>query len=111
MSNEININDTAEIIVSDFEMSPSETPFLTEEELLEALSEHVEMMMKYRLEILLSTLYRLDVSERKVNLAMSPGATLPPHIGIAQLIIDRQKQRLQTKATYKTEPLDDWIDF
>jgi hypothetical protein len=36
---------------------------------------------------------------------------LPPHIGIAQLIIDRQKQRLYTKATYKTEPLEDWMDF
>lgn len=111
MSNEINISDTAELIASDFEMSPTATPFLTETELLDALSEHVEMMIKYRMEILLSTLYRLDVSERKVNLAMSPGATLPPHIGIAQLIIDRQKQRLHTKATYKTEPLDDWMDF
>lgn len=111
MSNEINISDTAELIISDFEMSPTESSYLSEEQLLEALAEHVEMMMKYRMEILLSTLYRLDVSERKVNLAMSPGATLPPHIGIAQLIIDRQKQRLHTKATYKTKPLDDWMDF
>ncbi|MGB1121759.1 MAG: hypothetical protein ACPG3Z_07165 [Saprospiraceae bacterium] len=111
MNHNITINDTADLIATDFEMSPSETPFLTEKDLLQALSEHVEMMMKYRMEILLSTLYRLDVSERKVNLAMSPGATLPPHIGIAQLIIDRQKQRLHTKATYKTEPLEDWMDF
>ena len=107
----INISETAKLIATDFEMSPSTTDFLTEAELLAALSEHVEMMMKYRLEILLSTLYRLDVSEQKVNMAMSPGAALPPHVGIAQLIIDRQKQRLHTKAMYKTEPLDDWMDF
>lgn len=111
MNNEVNITETAKLIASDFELSPSTTAFLTEAELLAALSEHVEMMLKYRLEILLSTLYRLDVSEQKVNIAMSPGAALPPHIGIAQLIIDRQKQRLHTKATYKTEPLEDWMDF
>ena len=111
MSNKINLNETAELIATDFEMSPTETPFLTEEKLLSALSEHVEMMMKYRMEILLSTLYRLDVSEQKVAAALSPGAVLSPHIGIAQLIIDRQKQRIYTKTTYKTEPLDDWIDF
>lgn len=107
----MNINETATLIANDFEMSPETTAFLTEEQLLEALSEHVEMMMKYRLEILMSTLYRLDVSEKKVNLAMSPSASVAPNIGIAQLIIDRQKQRLYTKATYKPEPLDDWMDF
>lgn len=106
-----NINQTAELIVSDFEMQAFDSPYLTEEELLNALSEHIENMMQYRMEVLLSTLYRLDVSEEKVEKAMSLSATLPPNIGIAQLIIDRQKQRLYTKATYKTEPLDDWMDF
>ena len=107
----MNINETAALIVDDFEMSLTETPFLTEDQLLEALSDHVEMMMKYRMEVLMSTLYRLDVSERKVAQAMSPAAELAPNIGIAQLIINRQKQRLHTKATYKVDPLKDWIDF
>lgn len=107
----MNINETATLIADDFEMSPEKVAFLTEDQLLEALAEHVEMMMKYRIEVLMSTLYRLDVSEKKVALAMSPGAALAPNVGIAQLIIDRQKQRLHTKATYKQAPLDDWIDF
>jgi hypothetical protein len=106
-----NINQTAELIATDFEMQTFDSPYLTEEKLLKALSEHIESMMQYRMEVLLSTLYRLDVSEEKVEKAMSTAAILPPHIGIAQLIIDRQKQRLYTKATYKTEPLDDWMDF
>lgn len=106
-----NIHQTAELIANDFEMQVFDSPYLTEAELLNALSEHIESMMKYRMEVLLSTLYRLDVAEEKVEKAMSIHATLPPHIGIAQLIIDRQKQRLYTKATYKTQPLDDWMDF
>lgn len=104
-----NINQTAELIANDFEMES--IPHLTEEDLLNALSEHVEYMMKYRMEVLLSTLYRLDVSEEKVEKAMSLNTILPPNVGIAQLIIDRQRRRLQTKATYKTEPLADWMDF
>jgi|AntRauTorckE5430_2_1112549.scaffolds.fasta_scaffold06636_3 hypothetical protein len=108
---ESNINQTAELIVNDFEMQTFDNPYLTEEELLHALSEHIENMLKYRMEVLLSTLYRLDVSEEKVEKAMSPMAILPPHIGIAELIINRERRRLHTKATYKTKPLDDWMDF
>jgi hypothetical protein len=108
---ESNVNETAVLIANDFEMQTFDNPYLTEEELLNALSEHIEDMLKFRMEVLLSTLYRLDVSEEKVEKALSPAAILPPHIGIAELIIDRQKKRLYTKAKYKTEPLADWMDF
>lgn len=46
-----NINQTAELIANDFEMQTFESPYLTEEELLNALSVHIDEMMKYRMEI------------------------------------------------------------
>jgi hypothetical protein len=104
------LQETAATIRQDFELFSDEN-FLTEAQLLAALATHVEEMLKNRIEVLMSTLYRLDVSEVKVAKALSPDALMPPHFGIAQLIIDRQKQRIETKNTYKTPPLDDWIDF
>ena len=101
---------TIELVVKDFEID-QQWDFLEEEELLAALSRHVKYMMESRMEVLMSTLYRLDVSEAKVANALSLIAIEPPHIGIAKLIIDRQKQRIQTKITYKQPPLKDWIDF
>ncbi len=109
MSNKNNIQETADLIQQDFEYMPRENEFLTEEDLLTALANHVTDMLKYKSEILMSNLYRLDVSEKKVALAMSPAAELPPNIGIAKLIIERQKQRVFTKNHYKTKPLDDWF--
>jgi hypothetical protein len=104
-----NIQETADLIQQDFEYMPKDLEFLTEEDLLEALANHVEDMLKYKSEILMSNLYRLDVSEKKVAFAMSPEAALPPNIGIANLIIERQKQRVFTKNHYKTKPLDNWF--
>ena len=109
MADKNNIQETANLIQQDFDYMPKEREFLTEEDLLKALASHVEDMLKYKSEVLMSNLYRLDVSEKKVALAMSPAAKLPPHIGVAQLIIDRQKQRIFTKNNYKTPPLDDWF--
>ena len=59
----------------------------------------------------MSMLYRLDVEERKILPVMHPGAPEPPHIGLARLVIERQKQRVETKRSIKTQPLegmDDW---
>ena len=97
---------TTDLIKKDFELEIGEDP-LTEEEMLIALAERVAYLMEYRLEFLMSSLYRLDVLEIHLNEALSPSAEDPPYIAIAKLIIERQKQRIFTKQKYKQEKLDD----
>lgn len=104
------IAQTTALVVKDFEIG-QQWNFLSETALLKALSEHVLYMMKYRMEVLMSTLYRLDVQEAKVAHALSTVAIEPPHVGIAKLIIERQKQRVHTKSTYKSPPLKDFFEF
>lgn len=100
--------DTA-LIVRNFELETTEES-LSEEELLELLTHQVAYMIEYKMDYLLSLLYRLDVLEHKINHALSPVAIDPPAIGLAKLILERQKQRVATKKEYKPkdEDLEGW---
>lgn len=101
--------ETQEMVARDFELDmPS---FLTEEELLEALTAHVAYMMERQMEYLLSALYRMDVAEQRVNAALHPDAPVPPARGIAVLIVERQRERLRTKRAYRQSQDRDWFDF
>ncbi len=101
------IEDTAALVSQDFELAPVSEPEMTEEALLRALSNCIADMIEYRLEYLLSLMYRLDVDERKVNEALSPLAEEAPNIALARLIIERQKRRAYTKKHYRPEQLED----
>ncbi len=85
--------------------------FSSEEDLLDALANHVAFMIERRLETLLSTLYRMDVSEGKVSQVLHPTSKEPANIGIARLILERQKARIFTKQHYKQNTMKDWFDF
>ena len=45
------------------------------------------------MDFLLSLMYRLDIDEHKINLALSPKAIVPPNVGLAHLILERQKYK------------------
>ncbi|NUO01298.1 MAG: hypothetical protein HUU01_11850 [Saprospiraceae bacterium] len=104
------IEDTAQLVASEFELAPFAEPEMTEEALLLALSNCIADMIQYRLEYLLSLMYRLDIDERKVNLALSPLAEEPANIGLARLVIERQKRRAFTKKHYRPGKItdEDW---
>lgn len=74
-------------------------PILDEKMLLVLFTQRVEEMMREDLGLLLSTLYRLDVEEEKIQHALK-SPTVPPAEGIASLIIERQKERLLTRKKY-----------
>lgn len=86
-------------------------PFGSEEELLQLLADRIADMLETRPEYLMSLLYRLDVLEKKIVPAMHPAAPDPPHIGLAKLVLERQKQRLETKRTIKPSPIEGWEDW
>ncbi|MBP8238385.1 MAG: hypothetical protein KAX50_00315 [Saprospiraceae bacterium] len=81
---------------------------VSEERLLELLSDQVAWLIEHRLEYLMSLMYRLDVDELKVDRALSPAGEEPAHIALARLILDRQRQRVFTKKHYRQQFPDNW---
>lgn len=80
---------------------------MDEAELLRLLADQIDHLMQHRMEWLLSLMYRLDVSEAKVNAALHPAAPEPANLGLARLVLERQKRRAWTKLNVPPEPLDD----
>ena len=101
---------TQDLIVRDFALEAPEREF-TEEELLKYLSEVIAQMIERKPDFLFSLLYRLDVEEHKINMALAPAAGEPANVGLARLVLERQKQRVLTKQFYKPEKLDDLGDL
>ena len=78
-----------------------EDSILDEKALLELFTKRVEEMMRTDLGLLLSSLYRLDVEEHKIQKALR-SSTVPAAIGIASLIIERQKEKIATRKKYSS---------
>jgi hypothetical protein len=98
-----------DLIVKDFELVAPEEE-LTEEEFFDFLADHIAYLIEHKLEYLMSLMYRLDINEAKVHFALSPMAPEPANIGIARLVLERQKQRVATKQYYRQvqpEGMDD----
>ena len=100
-----------DLIIRDFEIELKEEQTLSEEEVFDLLADQIAYMIEYRLDFLLSLMYRLDVLEHKINAALHPSAPKPANIGLAKLVWERQKQRMETKQQYKQTKIDDWEDF
>lgn len=105
MQAELN-KDTKALILQDFEME-GQDPLVSEEALFNLLADRITYMIEHKLDFLLSLMYRLDVKEDKVQFALSPLAPDPPNIGLAKLVMDRQRVRMATKLHYKQPTLED----
>ncbi|NRB62897.1 MAG: hypothetical protein HRU40_07700 [Saprospiraceae bacterium] len=102
---------TAAIVKQQFDIEEDASEPLTEEAFHGFLSKKIEWMLEYNIELLFSTLYRMDVSEKSVAEAMHPEAAFPAHLGLATLVIKRQMERIRTKIDLKQPPLqedEDW---
>ena len=80
---------------------------LSDEEMIRHIAHRVEQMLKGDPDLLMSYLYRLDVEEKKINAALET-SPFPAHVTFANLIWERQKQRLETKLKYKQDPIEGW---
>lgn len=108
MSKENTTQLTAALIGRDFELENIDQ-HLTEEQLFQMLADHIDWLIERRMEWLLSLMYRMDVNEAKVQAALSPNAPEAANIGLARLVLERQKQRVYTKQQYKTTDLgEEW---
>ncbi len=97
----------ATLLSQDFDID--QTAAASEEDLLRMLVDHLDFLIDNRMEWLLSMMYRMDIDEVKVQAALLPTAAEPANIGLARLILDRQKRRVFTKQHYRPEDLgEEW---
>ena len=83
---------------------------ITEEDLFRMVADQVAYFIEYKIDTLMSLMYRLDVKQSAVEKALAPNVTQPANEVIAGLIIERQKERIRTKQKYKPDPLNDIED-
>ena len=80
-----------------------------EKALIEVLASRISELLDSNPDLLFSTLYRLDVSERKINEVLDDKAFEAP-LGLAHLIIDRQREKLLTRERFRNQGSADWSD-
>ena len=100
------LQQTQALIARDFELEQTEET-MTEEDLFRLLADQIAYMIEHKMEFLLSLMYRLDISEAKVDAALSPACPEPANIALARLVLERQKQRIRTKQEYKQDELEE----
>lgn len=77
-----------------------------ESELIELIRQLVQELIDRDFEKLLLILYRLDINEVKVKQAIDLAGPADAPLSIAQLILDREKQKIATRAKYNTGASD-----
>ncbi len=82
---------------------------LPEEEatLLALIAERVAELLEQKPDYLMSFLYRLDVLEEKIAPVMRGQSAEPVPMALARLIWERQKQRMRTKRSVRSRPMND----
>ncbi len=101
---------TLDNICQSLEIQPDET-FFDEKMLLEALKIKISELLAYRPAYLFTLMYRIDVSEKAVRVALSPSGKEEPAEALARLVIDRQKERIAAKKEYKQPPIEGWNEW
>lgn len=107
MTDKFSNNETTALILRDFELVEPDRE-ISEQELLDYLSDAIGYMIEHKLDFLLSLLYRLDVSEQKINTALLPGNSEDAPVALAKLVIERHKQRVATKQAYREKNPSNW---
>lgn len=80
---------------------------LSDEEMVLHIADRVERLLRADPDLMMSYLYRLDVTQKSIKQALEV-SLMPVHVVFANLIWERQKQRMATKKKYKQEPIKGW---
>jgi hypothetical protein len=93
-------------LLADFDIQQVAEKTYTESDILKLLSNQIAWMLEKQPETLFSLMYRLDVDEKKVRIALDPTNPSPPHESLALLVLNRQKLRLETKKSTQVDVID-----
>jgi len=94
-----NIIQVLEMTNKDVGLTLSSTDILTKDALLVELTKAIQYLIEKDFEKLMHILYRIDVSESKVKQVFGLEQDVAGQI--AQLIIEREQQKVITRAKYK----------
>jgi len=95
------------ILKNEKDIISQKTNLYTEEELLNLLSEQIQHLMVHDREQLWSLFYRLDVTDEALRFVLNNTPSEQQSIALDQLVLERQKKRMETKMKYKQDPIDD----
>ena len=90
------------------ELDIQDGQYLTEDEILIILINRVNELLENDKDLLMSYLYRLDISQKKIASVLRVTNVIPPEQSLARLILDRQIERIKTKRKYKQDPIEGW---
>jgi hypothetical protein len=95
------------LVIRDFGLLGEEDDKPSEEVIFQMLCDKIAWLIEHNMEYLLSLLYRNDVPESKIYIALLPDNPDPANIALAKLVIERQKQRLETKKEFGKQDASD----
>lgn len=81
-------------------------PAIGEPELEAVLAQHVNQLIQHDFNLLVSILYRIDVSEQKLKQILKDNPDADAGLVIARLMIERQKQKIRAREDFKTKAED-----
>ena len=96
---------TRDNLVMDLLASPALPAWVEDDKTLEAFREAVARMIQTDFAGLCQLLYRVDVDETLLKHKLA-AETRPPEEIIADLLLERQKQKLALRAKYIIRPVD-----
>jgi hypothetical protein len=73
---------------------------LTQEQLEQALAEHINALINYRFSDLVRLLYRVDVDEERLRMLLANQTTQDAAVIMARLIVERQRQKIETRKQF-----------
>lgn len=82
----------------------SEESYISEEDFLQALAQKVIYMLHYNNGVFFQLLYKMDVLEHKLKIAMQQ-VDVP--MAIAKLILERQLEKLESRKANPAKEADD----
>ncbi|OWY19758.1 hypothetical protein B6N25_13220 [Sphingobacteriales bacterium TSM_CSS] len=96
---------TIELVGKDLALpnAPPDTQKSDSEAFRSWLAGVIAWKIEHELETFLQALYRLDISEKKAMLALSNQTELPAPLALADLIIEREVQKIKTRQWYKEQ--------
>lgn len=86
-----------------------EDDFISKERIIEALTHKVAYMMQYATEQLFSMLYRLDISEKKLKMAMQDEVDVAQKI--AALIYERQIEKIISRNNHRPSSPEEGMEW
>jgi hypothetical protein len=95
------------LVIRNFGLLGEEDDKPSEEVIFQMLCDKIAWLIEHNMEYLLSLLYRNDVPESKIYKALLPDNPDPANIALAKLVIERQKQRLETKKEFGKQDASD----